>query len=154
MDIFTVSLFGHRDITDLRHLDTTMCLVIEELIKTKSYVSFLIGRNGEFDEYTASVIKRIQKKHGKENSEIRLILPYVVKDVEFYENYYDNILIPECVAGLHPKSAIKKRNRWMIEQSDLVIAYLERENGGAYSAVKYAKRINKEVIYIKNRARF
>ena len=50
MDIFTVSLFGHREIDDLRLLEKRLSPILKELIKTNTYVSFLIGRNGEFDE--------------------------------------------------------------------------------------------------------
>lgn len=43
------------------------------------------------------------------------------------------------------------KNQWMIEQSDLVIVYIERKEGGAYTAMKYAEKLNKKVInlYIK-----
>ena len=146
MNIFTVSLFGHRRIEDIRQLDETLYPVIKELIQTKSYVSFLIGRNGEFDEYAASVIKQAQKAFGKENSDMTLVIPYQVSDLEYYEKYYDNIVLPERVHGAHPKSAITIRNRWMVEQSELVIVGVERNTGGAYTAMKYADGLNKRII--------
>ena len=34
----------------------------------------------------------------------------------------------------------------MIEHSNLVIVYLERNKGGAYTAMKYAEKLNKKVI--------
>ena len=146
MDIFTVCLFGHREIDDLCQLEEMLAPVIEELIQTKTYVSFLIGRNGEFDEYAASVIKQLQKDFGKERFDITLVLPYTVADLEYYEKYYDHIIVPESVYGVHPKAAITLKNRWMVEQSDLVIAYIERDKGGAYKAIKYAEKLNKKVI--------
>ena len=146
MNIFTVSLFGHREIDDLRLLDAKLTPIIKELIQTKTYVSFLIGRNGEFDEYAASVIKITQKEVGKENNDITLVLPYTVAGLEYYEKYYDNIIIPESVYMAHPKSAISLKNRWMVEQSDLVITHVEREEGGAYNAMKYAKSLSKDII--------
>ena len=115
-------------------------------MQTKPYVAFLIGRNGEFDEYAASVIKRAQKAVGKEKSDISLVLPYTVANIEYYEKYYDSIIIPESVYGAHPKSAITLKNRWMIDQSNLVIVYVERDRGGAYTAMKYAKKQNKDII--------
>lgn len=151
MDIFTVSLFGHREIHDLRRIEDQLALIIRQLIETKPYVAFLIGRNGAFDEFAASVIKRTQKAVGHENSDITLILPYAVADLEYYEKYYDGIFIPESVCGAHPKSAITLKNRWMIEQSDLVIVYAERDKGGAYTAMKYAEKLNKQVIYLCKR---
>lgn len=146
MNVFTVSLFGHREIEDLWRLNEQLVPIIKELIQTKLYVSFLIGRNGEFDEYAASVIKHTKKEVGKENNDITLVLPYTVADLEYYEEYYDNIIIPESVYGVHPKSAITLKNRWMIERSNLVIVYVERDKGGAYTAMKYAKRLNKDIV--------
>ena len=148
MDIFTVSLFGHREINDLRRLRDCLASIIKELIQAEPYVSFLIGRNGEFDEYAASVIKHTQKEVGKENNDITLVLPYTVADIEYYEKYYDSVIIPESLYGAHPKFAITLKNRWMIERSDLVIIYAERESGGAYAAMKYAKKLNKKIINI------
>ena len=97
MNIFTVSLFGHRKIEDLTQLNYQLFQIIKELIQTKRYVSFLIGRNGEFDEYAASVIKRVQKDIGRENNDITLVLPYKIADLEYYEKYYDSIIIPERI---------------------------------------------------------
>ncbi len=151
MNIFTVSLFGHREIYDLRELENRLAPIIKELIKTSFYVSFLIGRNGEFDEYAASVIKRTQEDVGKENCEISLVLPYTVSKLEYYEKYYDSIIIPEHLRHVHPKSAITLKNMWMIEQSDLVIAYVEHNFGGAYTAMKYAKKLNKNVINLSDK---
>lgn len=146
MNAFTVSLFGHQEIDDLRQLDASLASLVKELMQMKPYVAFLIGRNGEFDEYAASVIKRAQKSVGKEKSDISLVLPYTVANIEYYEKYYDSIIIPESVYGAHPKSAITLKNRWMIDQSNLVIVYVERDRGGAYAAMKYAKKQNKDVI--------
>ncbi len=120
--------------------------MIQNLIKTKPFVSFLIGRNGEFDEFAASVIKGVQRKIGAENSELVLVLPYMVANLPYYETYYDHILIPECVYGIHPKAIISARNRYMIDQCDLAVFYVERISGGAYTAMKYARKKNKEML--------
>ena len=148
MDIFTVSLFGHRRIDDLRNIEVRLTPLVKELIRTKSYVSFMIGRKGEFDEYAASVIKHVQKEISSGNSELTLVLPYAVADIEYLENYYDNVIIPEEIYGAYPKSAITINNRWMIDHSDLVIVYVERNNGGAYASMSYARRQKKEIVNI------
>ena len=148
MDIYTVSLFGHRDVDDLWHLEKQLTPILEELIQTKAYVSFLIGRNGEFDVHTASLIKHAQRKYGKENNDMTLVLPYKVANIEDYEKYYDSIIIPDCLYKIHPKSVIGLRNRWMIEQSDFAIFHLTRESGGAYKTMKYAESIGKKFIVI------
>ena len=150
MNIYTVSVFGHRKIENFKSVEK-LALTIEELIRTKPYVSFFVGRNGEFDVYAASVIKEMQRKLGKENADISLILPYAVAELAYYEKYYDNVIIPESVEGAHPKLAITLRNRWMVEQSDLVIVNVEHSKGGAYTAMKYAEKNNKKIINLCDR---
>lgn len=146
MNSLTVALFSHREIEDLRLLEHRLVPIVSELLRENAYVGFLLGRNGEFDEYAASVIKGVQRQHGKECCELSLVLPYTVSDIQYYEKYYDSIIIPECVYRTHPKAAITLRNRWMIEQSDLIIFYVQNQKGGAYSSMKYAEKLNKQRI--------
>ena len=61
-------------------------------------------------------------------------------DKTYYEQMYDGILIPEELIGVHPKAAIKKRNRLMIDWSDTLIAFVHRDFGGAYETLQYARR--------------
>ena len=147
-DIYRVAFFGHRRIDRLGEIEERLVPILKELILTKEYVEFYIGRNGEFDEFVASLIKRVQKQLDRGNSVLILTLPYTVKDIEYYADYYDEIVIPDAIGKAHPKAAITLRNRWMVETCDLVICYIEREEGGAYEAVRYAKKNNKEVIFL------
>ena len=152
MQIYTVSFFGHREIQNHREIDERLEPILKELIRSKPFVSFLIGRSGEFDEYAASIIKRVQKAVGKESCELSLVLPYPVADLEYYEKYYDNVILPDAVCGAHPKSAIGRRNRWAVEQSDLVIVNVGHAKGGAYTAMKYAERLQKKIINLCDEA--
>ena len=43
-------------------------------------------------------------------------------------------------------AAIKARNRWMVDNSDLIICYIIRNYGGAADAVKYARHKEKRII--------
>ncbi len=145
--IYRVALFGHRDFCQHKRLDNTLYLIIKDLLRTKAFVEFYIGRDGEFDIYAASIIKRVQTVMGAENSELNLVLPYIRKDINYYEKYYDRVSIPISV---HPKIAITKRNEWAVEQADLVICYIERKKGGAYAAMRYAELLGKKVLNLAN----
>ena len=147
-DIYRVAFFGHRRIYNIREIEEKLVPILKELILTKEYVEFYIGRNGEFDEFVASLIKRVQKQLDRGNSALILTLPYTVKDIEYYADYYDEIVIPDAIGRAHPTAAITLRNRWMVDTADLVIAYIEHEKGGAYAAVKYANNIDKNIINI------
>ena len=150
MKIYTVSLFGHRKICDMRRIDEKLFPLFKELMQSKPYLEILIGRQGEFDEYAASVIKRVQKEAGRDNSSLTLVIPYAVADIAYYEKYYDNIIIPDVVEGVYPKNAIKLKNRWMVEQADLVVVNVEHDRGGAYTAMRYAEKNGKNIINILN----
>ena len=140
MKDYKVVFFGHRNFGEHRELEERLYPLIRELIQTKPYLLFYLGRNGEFDDiFTASIIKRAQKAFGNENNELTLVLPYNEKFMEHYAKYYDRIIIPECVEKVHPKGAITKRNRWMVEECDLFVGYVTHDSSGAYNALQYAK---------------
>ena len=97
-------------------------------------------------EFANEIYVLVQGNHFNIDDEAKWALKKLVKDIEYYEGYFDRVIIPECVGRTHPKGAITKRNKWMVEQADLLICYVERENGGAYAALKYAKALQKEII--------
>jgi hypothetical protein len=84
---------------------------------------------------------------------IKILKPYFLNELnvnkEYYEYYYDDVIIPEELAGSHYKSAIAKRNRWMIDQSQTILSGVYRDFGGAFEAIKYAQKRDKRVIEIK-----
>lgn len=143
---YRVVLFGHRDFGGHKVLDEKLVPFLKDTIRDECFVEIYIGRDGEFDVYAASVVKRVQNQVGKENNELICVLPYTKRNMEHYEKYYDRVIIPECIGRTHPKGAISLRNRWLVEQSDLVICYVERECGGAHKAMKYAQVLGKKVI--------
>ncbi len=146
MDIFRIVFFGHRAVRNMRELETKLSVILKRIMDTHTYIEFYIGRNGEFDEFTASVIKRLKKEREMSYNILILVLPYTVKDMEYYEKYYDEIIIPESIGKAHYKNAITLRNRWMVDQADLVIVNVERHSGGAYAAMCYADKQNKQII--------
>ena len=150
MQTYKVALFGHRDLCAHLKVEEGLRAIFEEMLSLKPYIEVYVGRNGELDVFASSVIKGMITK-GRDDITLTLVLPYKSKDIEYYEKYYNDIIIPECAEKAYPKIAITLKNRWMVENSDLVICYVERENGGAYEALKYAKRLGKTVINLADR---
>ena len=150
MEIYTVSLFGHRQVDAPFAVDRKLEKIIRDLLAEKEYVEFLVGRDGEFDLLAASVIKRCRKVVGEENSALIWMLPYMTAEYrdheEDYLNYYDAVEVSQNAAGAHPKGAMQIRNREMVDRSDLVIFCVERSSGGAYQTMKYAVKQEKNII--------
>lgn len=134
MNIFTVSLFGHRQITNPYEIETALAEEVRTLIRSKEYVEFLVGRNGEFDLLAASVIRQTRNALDFGNNALILVLPYMTEEYRensaTLENYYDEIEICGESAERHFKSAFRVRNHIMIDRSDLVICCVSHKSGG------------------------
>ncbi len=148
MEIYRVAFIGHRYTENDREIEKELEEILLKLLRSHEYVEFQLGRNGDFDILAASCIRRVRKAFGGESSTMTLVLPYRVKDMADFEKYYDAIFIPEEAAKSHPKASITKRNKWLAENSDLLIAYVHRENGGAYTCLKMAEKAGIEIIRI------
>ena len=152
MEIFTVSFFGHRNFYLYHQYEKKLIKILKELLNTKEYVDFLVGRNGEFDIFVSSSIRKVRKELWDCNSSLILILPYITMDYEHnknsYEEYYDEIQVCHKSLATHYKSAIQTRNREIVDKSDLVVCYIEKNNGGAYQTIKYALKSGKQIINI------
>lgn len=61
MNLYTVSFFGHRQIDNVFVIEQRLETMIRELLITKEYVEFLIGRDGEFDQLVASTVRRCKR---------------------------------------------------------------------------------------------
>lgn len=146
-EIYRVSMIGHRVVEDYS-VEERLHELFRELLRTKEYVEFYLGRNGDFDILAASVIKRLHKNYRDDNSAMILVLPYPVKDYEYYEDYYDEIIIPDELHGVHPEAAITERNRWMVANTDVLIAYIRNEIGGPAACVHMAEQLGRKIIKI------
>lgn len=150
LDIYTVSFFGHREVNNFFEVEQRLDEIISELIRSKEYVEFLVGRNGEFDQLASSVVRKVKKRLDYGNSALILVLPNMTAEYrnnrKEFEDYYDEIEISEKAAGCHFKAAIQMRNREMAERSDLVVCCIERKSGGAYKSVEYAHEYGVKII--------
>ncbi|MBR5166418.1 MAG: hypothetical protein IKW87_12820 [Ruminococcus sp.] len=153
MNIYTVSFFGHREIRDMNVVENTLMPILHDLITTKEYVEFLVGRDGDFDRIVSSTIRTTVRQYGCGNTSHILVLPYERADYRDnkaeYESYYDEVQICPESAEAHPKAAISIRNRAMIDKSNLVVCYIEHNSGGAFKAIKYAEKLGKKVVRLK-----
>ena len=143
----TVAFFGHRFV--IEDIKDEIERVILENINSGEELVFYLGGYGSFDYQCASVCKKIKNEIG--NCETVLVTPYLTdshqeKIKEWMKlKMYDSVLYPP-LEKVPLKFAISKRNEWMISEADLIIVYVKRCFGGAYNALKYAKRKKKRII--------
>ena len=154
MKTYAVSFFGHRQIDNVFAIEERLETMIRELLLSKEYVEFLIGRDGDFDQLVASTVRRCKRAIRDDNSALVLILPYptaeFLNNEQSFHEYYDEIEICAESAEKHFKSAHQTRNRSMVDRSDLVVFCVERNSGGAYQTMQYAKKVNANIINLSD----
>lgn len=138
--------FGHRIIFENIRGKTES--IVKDLIEKYGINLFYTGGMGEFDNMFSSVVRTIKKQYS--NINLVLVKPYFTQDLNknkiYYDTNYDSVIIPTQLADVYYKSAIKQRNQWIIDNSDIVITYVQKNYGGAYEAEKYAKKKDKKII--------
>jgi len=129
---------GHRNVYD--EIESKLYYEVENLIK-QGADEFLLGGYGSFDYKAAKVVKHLKEKYPHIVSV--LVIPYINKDYD--KSLYDISEYPP-IENVPKRLAIIKRNRWMVDKSDVVVAYIRNNFGGAAMMFDYAERKDVKII--------
>ncbi|MBQ2882441.1 MAG: hypothetical protein IJE43_01500 [Alphaproteobacteria bacterium] len=122
-------------------------LLIKEIRKNPT-CKFYLGGYGDFDSLCLRTLRELKTYFP--NIELLFITPYLDKNyskLELAKYYYDDIIFPP-IENVPRKFAILKRNEWMVDSADLVIAYVKYSCGGASKTLEHAKRKKVPIINI------
>ena len=137
-----VTFCGHNTVEEpdaVRHwLERTVDALIQDGATT-----FYLGGYGGFDRLAAAVMWEVKNRN--KGVESILVLPYLNRTTAVDLALYDGTIYPP-LEKVGKRFAIVKRNQWMVDNADVVIAYVLHEWGGAVSMMRYAIRRQKEII--------
>ena len=136
----TVTFCGHSDTQDTPELRSWLQEAIREQVESGATL-FLLGGYGSFDGIAASVVWELKKDYPEIES--ILVLPYLDRNVD--ASKYDGTTYPP-LENVPRRYAISKRNHWMVESADIVIANVKYGWGGAAQTLEYAMK-KKKTIY-------
>lgn len=143
-----ITFCGHSDFYESGDIRTMLMDIIKELANGEN-IEFFLGGYGKFDAFAYSVAKEYKKTYG--NAKLVFVSPYQTESyLKNRVDDYDESIYP-LENKVPPKFAISYRNKWMAEKADAVIAYVKRENGGAYQTLKHAEKSGKMIINIAKR---
>ena len=131
------SFFGHKDTPG--EVRPKLEATIRALITEDHVDEFLVGNNGGFDGMVFHMLERLQKEYP--DIQYSMVLAYLPGEhsapdsVDFTKTIY-----PEGLESVPKRFAISRRNRWMVEQSDVVVCYVKHSWGGAAQAMEYAQK--------------
>ena len=135
-----VTFCGHGKINYGDKIKKELKSEIEKAIK-KGESIFLLGGYGKFDLLAAYAIKELKIKYPYIKS--ILVIPYLNRIYD--KNLYDESIYPS-LENFPKKFAIIKRNEWTVNKSDIIIAYVEHNWGGAAKTLEYAYKKKIKII--------
>ncbi len=150
-----ITFIGHGTLLINSELTKKLIYAIKASVADSNSVSFYCGRYGNFDNHCALVCHKLKSEIP--NSEVVYITPYLTdshqEKIKFLKDskIYDTSIYPP-IEKTPPRFAISKRNEWMVLQADVIIAYVDRNYGGAYKALEYARRKKKHIINLAEEA--
>ena len=141
-----ITFCGHGDFTAGADEENRLLALLESYVGD-SCAELFLGGYGNFDAFAFRCGKIFQRKHP--NVSLVFVTPYMITDAKAgrfsqADAEYDRIVYPP-LENVPPRYAIVHRNRYMVEQADLVIVYITRSRGGAYQAYQHAERRNKKI---------
>lgn len=147
----TCSLFGHRRMWLNDGIKEKLKNELTKQIEN-GFVRFLIGTHGDFDSLALSVLRSLKQKY--QYLQIGLVFTSLYAFQKKYNGYSVADLYSDCEIFMYPieeeyyKRQIIISNRYMINESDLVVCYVNPKTyqSGSKLAMKYAIKQNKKVI--------
>ena len=135
------SFLGHGDSPESIYLK--LYSEIENLIISRSVTGFLVGNHGSFDRMVLKALRELKERYPQISYHV--VLAYMPGTENSLYHYTETIL-PEGIETVPKRFAISRRNRWMVQQCQIVICYITHQWGGAAQFVNYAKKQLKEII--------
>ena len=130
MDTFRVSFWGHRKIDDIFFIEKSLEKMICTLLQQHTYVEFLVGREGEFDQLVSSTIPRCKRTVRNDNSAHIWVMPYVTveyqENEESFQNHIDRkILVKEKhdVISVDVRRTVESSYGWHNIASDYLLVF-------------------------------
>ena len=134
------TFFGHRDTPP--EIKNLLRQVITELIEKQGVNRFYVGNQGNFDAMARSLLAEFEQSHG---ISYEIVLAYLPRQEDPLCDT-GHTLLPEGIETVPPRFAIEYRNKWMIDNSDIVVTYVRHSFGGAAKFKKLAQKKKKTVI--------
>ncbi|MBQ3565835.1 MAG: hypothetical protein IJA12_01525 [Oscillospiraceae bacterium] len=139
----TCTFFGNRNTPS--DIQPKLEEILEEYIKNNKADKFYVGNHGSFDSMVLTTLRKLKKIYP--HIDYTVVLAYMPTEKDNIYDYSET-LYPEGLETVPQRFAIDRRNRWMLEKSDMVIAYARNDYSCSAKYMKLARNKKKEIINI------
>ena len=133
--------FGHSESYGAD--EKTLAHTIEGLIQNGAD-TFYVGHQGGFDSMVRESLVKLHSVYP--HVSFAVVLAYPPSEKTKCAVPDGRSIYPEGLEMGPPRFAIERRNKWMIEQGDVCVCYINHTWGGAYKFAKRAKNKGLAVI--------
>lgn len=146
----SVAVTGHRTVESLN--EQKLEEVFKQLIK-KGYNRYLVGMAVGFDSICFRILEKLREK-----SDIKIIACIPCKDQAKYFTESQKAEYERMVKSADEKRifsekytsyCMHRRNCYMVDKSNVIVAYLRKSFGGTYNTVKYAEKQGKTIVHVE-----
>lgn len=138
-----ITFCGHSDFIWTKEYEEKIFELFDKIIGN-SAAELYFGGYGGFDSFVFECGRKYKQTHPCIT--LVFITPYILNNTEKV-SVYDSVIYPS-LENVPPRYAISRRNQWMAEKADFVIAYVTHSWGGAYQTYKHAMRKCKRIFNI------
>lgn len=144
-----VTFCGHRDFVKTDTTEQILTALLERYAQENDELICYCGGCGNFDGFAAECLRQLKERY--QNIRSYLILPYInpeyLERLGVIKKFYDDTIYPP-LENVPKKYAIIRRNEWIVDNADVVIACVKYSWGGAAKTSQYAKRKKKAIEYL------
>ena len=146
----TCFFIGHREASE--ELFPVLTEVVERHIIEYNVNDFVVGQYGNFDKLAAKAVRVVKKRHPTVT--LTLLLPYHPYDRPIpVPKGFDRTYYPPGMETVPKRAAIVQANRYMVDNSTHLIAYVWHPGSNARNLLEYAQtKSRNRMIRIENLA--
>ena len=117
--------------------------IIEHLITKEGVTNFYVGTQGGFDKLVYRVLCKLEEKYP---IQIIVVLAYLNREQEIPYYDFEKTIFPDLLTKTPLRFAISKRNSYMIENSEYLVAYINTSCSRVYTNIEHAIKKKKHII--------
>ena len=129
-----ITFCGHSKLYNSDIIKDRLTWELRSLLEQGTH-KFYLGGYGDFDLLAANVLHELKPEYPELES--ILILPYPDRQAD--ASLYDGTIYPP-LENVPKRFAISHRNKWMVDQADMVIACVDHDWGGAAKTLEMAQK--------------
>lgn len=140
---------GHRNLKDTDFDELLLERVVENLVKNGTK-RFLCGMAVGFDLKAAQTVIALKRRY---DIELVACLPcenqaerYSEENKRLYESILEKCDETVILEKEYKSGCMHKRDRYLVDNCDILVSFLRKSSGGTYYTVNYAKKSDKKII--------